>query len=147
MRLDRLADLRQLVHQLAVDVEAASRIDDQDIPSLILGLVECPSGDLDRIGLGSLLINHGAGPFPDRFQLLDRGRAVDVTGGERDRLAFLLQKLGQLRGRGRLARPLEAGHQDDRDPLVREDQVTARPAHQFGQLFVDDLHHLLARVQ
>ena len=61
---------------------------------------------------------------------------------------LLAQVAGELAAGGGLARALEAGHEDHRRArLAREDEVAAGAAHQLGQLLVDELHDLLARVQ
>ena len=39
--------------------------------------------------VGALLVDVGAGPLADRHELLDRGRALGVAGGEGDLLALL----------------------------------------------------------
>ena len=36
-------------HQRLVDVQAAARVDDQDVLAVALGLVERPAGDVDRV--------------------------------------------------------------------------------------------------
>ena len=89
MRLDRASDLDELVHQLLVDVQAAGGVDDQHVLALGLGLVERPRGDVDRVALGALLVDVGADLLADLDELVDRGRAVDVAGGDRDRRAVL----------------------------------------------------------
>ena len=55
--------------------------------------------------------------------------------------------VGELRAGGRLARALQAGHQDHGRPVRREGEVAAGAAHQRRQLLVDDLHHLLPGVE
>ena len=65
VRLDPLADPGQLGHQLLVDVEAAGGVDDQRVAALLAGALERPVGDLDRVGVGALLVDVGAGPRPD----------------------------------------------------------------------------------
>ncbi len=53
----------------------------------------------------------------------------------------------ELGAGGRLARALQAGHQDHGGAVRSEGQVATGAAHQSGQLLVDDLHHLLARIE
>src|SRR3954451_10006178 len=84
-RLDDLADAHELVHELGVDVQAASRIDDQDVLALLFGPVERPRGDVDRVALGALLVDVDARLPADLHELLHSGRAVDVAGGDGDR--------------------------------------------------------------
>ena len=54
---------------------------------------------------------------------------------------------GQLRAGRRLARPLQAGHQDHRRAAGGDGEAATGPAHQRGQLLVDDLHDLLAGIE
>ena len=125
--LDPLADLRQLLHQVLVDVEAAGGVDDQHVAALLAGLVERPAGDLDRVGVGAFLVDVGAGTAADRDQLVDRGGPVDVAGGEGDvLLAVLAQVAGELGAGGRLARALQAGHQDHGRAARRRRRARAR---------------------
>ena len=143
-----LLDPRQLLHQRLVDVQAAGGVDDQHVLAVARGLVERPAGDVDRVLVGALLVDGGAGLAADLDELLDRGGPVDVAGRDGDRGAVLLvQHLGQLGRRGRLARALQAGHQDDRRRARREGQPGRGAAHQRGQLLVDDLDDLLAGVE
>ena len=113
-----------------------------------MACVERPGGDLDRVGVGALLVDVGAGAAADRDQLLDRGGPVDVAGGEGDvLLAVLAQEAGELGAGGRLARALQAGHQDHGRAAGGEGELAAGAAHQPGQLLVDDLDHLLAGIE
>src|SRR5919112_5256969 len=57
VRLDRSADLYELVHERRVDVEAAGRVDDEHVLALGLGLVERPARDVDRRGVGAALVH------------------------------------------------------------------------------------------
>ena len=104
-------------------------------------------GDLDRVGVGALLVDVGAGALADGDQLLDRGGPVDVAGGERDVLVLFFEVEGELGAGGRLAGALQAGHQDHGRAAVGHRQLAAGAAHQRRQLLVDDLHHLLAGIE
>ena len=147
VRLGLLADRRQLVHQLLVDVEPAGGVDDQDVVAGPARLSQRPRGDLGGRPLGSLLIDASARLPAHRDELIDRGGALGVAGRQGDALALAHEQLGELRAGRRLARALEAGHQDHRRARAREREVAARAAHQLGELLVDDLDHLLARVE
>ena len=145
---DDLLDPRQLGHQRLVDVQAPGGVDDQHVLAVALGLVARPGGDLDRVGVGPALVDGRAGLVADLDELLDGGGAVDVAGGDADRGAVLLaQEARELGGGGRLARALEAGHQDHRRRPRRERQPGRGAAHQRRQLLVDDLDDLLAGVE
>ena len=147
VRADPLLDRDQLVHQLAVDVEATGGVDDQDVGPLLLDLVERPAGDLDRIGLDAALVAGDLGLLGEPLQLLDGGGALGVAGGDGDGLLLLAEVAGELRGRGRLAGALKPRHQDHRRALRGEHEVAAGAAHQLGQLLVDDLDDHLAGIE
>jgi hypothetical protein len=147
VRLGDLADLGQLVHQLLIDVQAAGRVDDQHVAVVLDRLLARPFGDLDRVGLAGLRVDVRLGLRAELLELLDRRRALQVGGREGDVLVLLLQQLGELRARGRLARSLQSAHQDHGGTAGREDEVTTRAAHQRGELVVDRLDHGLARVE
>ena len=121
-----LADLRQLGHQLLVDVEAAGGVDDEDVATVLTGAVEGPGGDLDRVGVGPLLVDMGAGAAADGDELVDGGGTVDVAGGERDVFAAFRQVLGELRAGCRLPGALQACHQDHGRAARGEGQLAAR---------------------
>ena len=145
---DPLLDLRELLHQRLVDVQAPRGVDDQHVLAVARGLLERPAGDVDRVLVGPLLVDRRARLGADLDELLDRRRPVDVAGRDRHRRVVLLaQHLGQL-GRGRrLARALQAGHQHDGGRARREREPGRGAAHQLGQLLVDDLDDLLAGVE
>src|SRR4051812_27309466 len=111
VRLDRAADVDELLHELGVDVQAAGGVDDQDVLAVHLRLVERPPRDVDRRAVGALLVDVGADLGAELHELLDGGWAVDVARRHRDRRAVLgLQVAGELGAGGRLAGALEAGH-------------------------------------
>ena len=96
-------------------------VDDQDVLAVHLGLVERPAGDVDRVLVGAPLVDGRPGLAADLDELLDRRRAVDVARGHGHRGAVLLAQVARELGRrGRLARALQAGHQDDGRRARRE---------------------------
>src|SRR3954449_7340946 len=148
VRLDRPADVDELLHELGVDVQAAGGVDDQDVLAVHLRLVERPPRDVDRRAVGALLVDVGADLGAELDELVDGGRPVDVARRHRDRRAVLgLQVAGELGARGRLARALEAGHEDHGRRPRRERDAHRGAAHQRRELLVDDLDDLLARVE
>src|SRR3712207_8672820 len=63
--------------------------------------------------------------------LFRSGRPIDVARREADvELVLLAEVTRELAAGGRLARALEAGHQDHRRPPLSEREVTARAAHE-----------------
>ena len=147
-RAHDLADAHELLHELLVDVQAARRVDDEHVLAVLLGAVERPAGDVDRVAVGALLVDVDAHLAADLDELIDRGGAVHVAGGERHRRPVLvLEEAGELGGRRRLARALETRHDDHRRRARRERELRAGAAHQPGELLVDDLDDLLAGVE
>ena len=148
VRFDPLLDPRELLHQRLVDVQAAGGVDDQDVLAVARRLVERPARDVDRVLVGPLLVDGRAGLAADLDELLDGGGPVDVARRDGHRGAVLLaQLLGELGRGGRLARALQAGHQDHGRRSRREGQARRGAAHQAGELLVDDLDDLLAGVE
>src|SRR5919204_36161 len=85
---------------------------------------------------------------PDPLAIRSRREPLVSSGRDRDRgLVLLAQVAGELGRRRRLARALQAGHDDDRRRPRRERDAGRRAAHQGGQLLVDDLDDLLAGVE
>ena len=80
---------------------------------------------------------------PSTAQLLGGGRAVHVAGHEHRRAALGVEVARELGRAGRLARALQARHQDDGRRLGRQRQGDVGLAHQRGQLVAHDLHDLL----
>src|SRR3954463_7916238 len=148
VRLDRRADVDELLHELRVDVQAAGGVDDEDVLAVHLRLVERPARDVDGRAVGSLLVDVGADLRAELDELVDGGGAVDVARRHSDRRAVLrLEVPGELRARRRLAGALQAGHEDHGRRPRRERDAHRGAAHERGELFVDDLDDLLAGVE
>ena len=81
------------------------------------------------------------------LQLVDRRRTINIARDQKGLFALFFQKHGELAAQRRLARALQTAHHDDRRRFVRNFQFRVRRTHQRDQLFVDDLDHLLGRVQ
>jgi hypothetical protein len=100
---------------------------------------------LDRVGrVGA--VNGDADLGAELLELVDRRGTLQVGGDERGLLAGLPEQECELGRRCRLARALEAGHQDHGRRLP-EGEARVAGAHQRRQLLVDDLHDLLAGVE
>ena len=117
--LGDVADGLNLVHQDFVDVQTSGGIQEDDVIAAKVGLGLGALGDLHR----RLALDDGEAVDADLGaqdrQLLHRRGAVGVQRGEKHALAVLfLQPLGQLGGRGGLARALQTDHQDRRRRVV-----------------------------
>ena len=147
-RVDRRVQFLDLAHHRLVDREAAGRVDQQHVEVLAARLVQRGAGDVHRLLVRRAREPLGPGLLRHRLQLLDGGRAVDVARHGQHLLPALLdQVLGQLGRGGRLARALQARHQDHRRRLGGEVDVGDALAHGGHQLVVHDAHQRLARVQ
>jgi hypothetical protein len=101
--LDDADDLAQFVHQLGLVLQPAGRVDQDDVMPVALGCFQRVEGETGRIGT-DLALDHGrpGALTPDR-DLLDRGSAERVAGGEERIAALALQLDGNLAERGGLA--------------------------------------------
>src|SRR5204862_3686450 len=107
-RLCLAADRSELVHQRLVDVEAPCRVDDDDV-----AFGRCDSLTRRLYGIRALgAVDGNLDLAAELLELIDRGRTLQIGGDERGLLALLAQQQRELRGGGRLARPLQAGQQD-----------------------------------
>ena len=145
VRLHRLTDLADLVHQRRVNREAAGGVDDQHVLAEPTGLLQPFSRNGDRVGLRR--VDGHADLLAQHAQLLDRRRALEVGANEQHVAALRLEPAGQLAAVGGLAGSLEAGHQDDRGRLRVELDAQRLAAERRDQLGVHDLDDLLRRVE
>jgi hypothetical protein len=147
-RLGRVADGLDLGHQLVVDREAAGGVEEDDVVAAERRLLLGALGDGDGVLAGDDGQGVDADLRAEDGELLHRGRAARVERGHQDALALaLLQALGEL-GRGRrLARALEADHQDRRGRVVDAERgrVLVLAGEDADELVMDDLDDLLAR--
>ena len=78
-------------------------------------------------------------------ELLGRGRAERVAGGEQHRLAELLLEVpGHLADRGRLAAAVHAGHEDHRRAARRARSVSPLEARRVGEQLAQAAREVLA---
>ena len=145
-RLDRVADAHELVHQRLVDLEPTRGVDDHDVAAVGRCALETLArrGDgIRRVGA----VNRQLDLAAELLELVDRGGTLEVRGDEARRLLLVPSQMERELGRRRrLARALEAAEEDD-GRGAPEHELRVGRAHQLGQLLVDDLHDLLARVE
>ena len=80
-----------------------------------------------------------ADPVAPDLQLLDRGGAEGVAGGEENAIILLLQPVAELADRGRLARAVDADHEDDvRAGKARDFQRLGDRGEDLFDLFGED---------
>ena len=145
-RLDGVAHVGELVHQRLVDLQPAGGVHDHDVAPVGCGAVDALAGGDDGVrGLGA--VDGHLQLAPELLELVDGGGSLEVGGDEpRTLLLVLAQVERELRGGGRLAGPLQPAEEHHRRRTSEGEPRVARP-HQHGQLVVDDLDDLLARLE
>ena len=139
------ADFGDLVHQFLVDVQAAGGVQDQDVKALASCRLERALGNLHRLLALDDRQGRDARLLAQHAKLLLRRRAAGVERGEHDLLALApLQMDADLGRRGRLARTLQADHQDHRRRFRGEVDRRRLAAKGVDEGVVDDLDDLLA---
>ena len=102
-----------LLHHRIVDREAAGSIDDEYVVIVLAGIIQRGNGNV----FGLLGRSRGEDVHSDLArqgrELFDCGGPVHVATDEQYFFLLLLKKLRQFSGRGRLARTLQASHEDD----------------------------------
>ena len=123
-------------------METAGGIDDDGVKPVFDCVLD---GFLRRAdGILRAALEHGQpGLLANDLQLFDGSGAIDVAGGQQHVLAVFLEHFAQLRAVRRLARSLQAAHQDDRRRLGSDLKLTVGAAHQRNELFVDNFNDLL----
>ena len=125
---DHPVDLGELVHQIRAGVEATGGVGEDHVDPARLPGLDRVEEDGARVLAGLRLDDLAARALGPGRELLDRGGAVGVAGGEQHRQAgLLLQVPGELADRRRLAGAVDADDQDQRRPLldVEADAVAA----------------------
>ena len=147
-RADGPVQALDLAHHVFVDMQTARGIDDQHIHITTAGFFQRRIGNIHRVLVAGGREEVGL-HFPRQgFQLLDSGRAVDVSGHHHDFLLLtLLQETRKLGHGGGFTGTLQARHQNNGRRLGGQIQGVVGIAHGVNQLVVDDLHKRLARVQ
>ena len=108
------------------DVQAAGGVDDRDV-ALSRAKATAVARDVDGVDVGAGRVDRHADPFGERDELVHRGRTVDV-GGDFGSAWLRQQQAGELGGRGRLTRALEAGAKEDGGrPPAEERGLVAGP--------------------
>ena len=106
------ADLGQFVHQVGFVLQPPGGVDDQHVLAgrgRLLDAVEHDPGGIAAFLAGD---DRRADAVAPDLQLLDRGGAEGVAGGEQHAIILLLQPMAELADGGRLARAVDADHQD-----------------------------------
>ena len=162
--LHGVTDIACLLHQLLVHAQATGGIDDHRVIKLLLGEfdgIACHlhrvTGSLARsghslaaVGLHALLggVDGYAGTFADHLQLGHCVRTLQIGRHQQRCVAGVLEPVAKLAGQRGFTGTLKTCEHDDRRRVLGEVQraVHALTEH-VGELLIDDLHHLLGRVE
>jgi hypothetical protein len=124
-------------------VESTGGVDDHDVGAGSLRLRDAVLRDLDRVA--SLRPHGHPGLAAQRPELLHGRRPLEVRPDQERALPFRTEVLRELRARGGLARPLNAGEHHDGGRRAAQDEGVMLPTERDGELLVHDLHDLLRR--
>jgi len=137
-----------LLHQLAIDMQATGGIDNQHIGKGLASGSHSVGGNIEGLLLGATGEKMGANISGQCLQLLDGGRPVDIRTHHHDLfLVALLQVASQLGNRGGLTGTLQTCHQNDGRRRYGEVELLVAGAHHRFQLLLDDLQELLPGIE
>ena len=105
--------LLELLHQVALVLQAASGIGDQHVSPAGAGSLDGVINDGSGVGTGVLGNHRNVVALTPHLQLLDGGSTEGIASGQHHALALGLELLGQLADGGGLADAVHADHQDD----------------------------------
>ena len=144
---NRFLDLLELMHHLLVDLETASRIDEDRIEMILRRVIHAGFCDLFRLPVFSEREYFDTDFLTVDDQLFDRRRTVNVRRDKKHLPSLRLQFPGEFcRGR-RLAGALQADHHEDGHVgRLLERQFGDRSAKERYHLVVDDLDDHLRRI-
>ena len=148
--LDGVPDGLGLPHQLLIDGQPASSVDDDHVVQRAFGLGQGVPGHLHRVtdAVARLRgVRRHPSPLSHDLQLVDGVRPLEVGGHQHRSVALIREVLGQLAGQCGLTGALQAQQHDHRGRLLRQAQVARLAAEDHDQFLVDDLHDLLRGVQ
>ena len=96
MRLNASRNLLKLAHQAIINLQTTSRINNDQVVAIDFGLTKRVGSDVGRRDLRAFAVYRNVELLAQRFQLFDRGRAVDVGGNQQWGFAFFPQMQSQF---------------------------------------------------
>ena len=139
-------DVLKLLHQLFINMQSTSGIEDNDIISVVLRMLDRILCDLHWTD-GSHLKHRSVYLLTDNFQLFNRCRTINVTGNQQRTFALLAEHLCQFCRVGGFTGTLQTAHHDDSWNLRRKIDSAVSGTHQLGQFISYNLDYLLSRCQ
>jgi len=147
--VEKLFELRHLVHEGGVDLVAAGGVDDEHVAAEVGGFAFGFFGEAeDGVGAGFFFgdfafVEMGGDGAGDDGELLAGGGTVDVHRYQHRPVAGFFEPLGEFAAGGRFAGALEAGHQDDGWRLGGFLEAGGVFAEDVDEFVVDDFDDLL----
>src|SRR5207248_3040919 len=109
---EHAADFRQLVHQMLLVLEAACGVHDENVFAGGRRLLHSVEQDSRRVAALLAGNDRRADALAPDLELLDRGGTESIAGGEQDAIIRFLEPMAKLADRRRLARSVDADHED-----------------------------------
>src|SRR5215471_7002165 len=138
-----LFDLPQLLHELLVDLQTASRIEDNGVTVARTSIVKGLPANFDRVSGALLDQDRGTYALAQHAQLLHGRGAIHVRRYEERMMTHLLDFFGQLGRGGGFPSAVQTHQEYDRWWSRSHGQGTMRISHQRRQLVTHDFDHLL----
>jgi len=138
----RLSDPLQFDHHLLVDVQPASRVDQDRVIPGVAGVTQSVYRPGNRIIVVRFVEISEPVFRTQNPQLLDRSGAVYVDGQQKRRVIVLRQPEAEFRGRRCLSGSLQADHQEDtwrRFRKIEPGLFAPEKLHEFIADYLDDL--------
>ena len=150
IRVDGVANVLRLLHQLFVDAEATGGVNDDDAEHLLFGVFDRILGDLYRVTNTVTRLwskNLNADAFTDYLKLIYRVWTLKVGSDQQWGVPLALEPVSKLSSERGLTRTLQTRQHDDGRWLLGEVELMLFATEDGYKLFVDDLNDLLGRVQ
>ena len=129
--------------QFVIDLEPTGSVEDNAVGRGGLRCGQRRKADGGDVQGGTIRVKAELFLLGEDFELVDGGGAIDVAADDQGAVAAFFEEFSELGRRGRLARTVEADHED----LERTGTGEGRRAfaEEFDQFVVDDFDDLLAR--
>ncbi len=138
--LQHAADLREFLEEVALGVQAAGGVAQEEVGAGAAGEVVGLEADGGGVAIRGAIDHGDAEALGPHLELLDGGGAEGVGGGEHDLASLVMEELGELGGGGGLAGAIDADDEHHLRPALKRcegcDLRGQDPAHMLAR----DLH-------